>query len=178
MSSFVWRFGFGIKKSSVLIFAFILCLTMEGCNRNSIISESDISESESMEASDIAETSEADEQILFEDEFVKITFVELTEDLLIHDAGRLTLRAQNKSDQQIIVMPVDAYADGQPIKMGSGTRMIIEAGGSSERSYFFSYADLNIIGVGQIDSFELKLSILDSNEEEIGETEVFVIHLE
>lgn len=120
-------------------------------------------------------TSESKEEVLFENEVVKVTFMEIFEMDGIAGACYLKLKVENKSDKTVTVYLKDAYVNDTAVLMGSGVPMTLAPGKNSQAPFFFSYTNLDIDSKDEVKKIEFKMFLTGENSETVLETESLIV---
>jgi len=147
----------------VVTFAVVLSIALAAMNHN------DQSEN-SVAAAAVATDSSNGEVQLYEDDLVKISYVEVFEEKSVPDMCYLRLLVENKSDQEITVYLKDSSVNDTMVQMLSGTPMTIEAGKQSQQPFCFSYKNLDVTQVSDISKIEFKACVVDANTATLEET--------
>lgn len=122
-------------------------------------------------------TKEPQEQLLFEDDNVKVSFIEIFEEPSITGAAYLRLKVENKTDKTVTVYPQDAYVNDTSIILASGVSMKLAPGKNSQTPFIIFYTNLGITSKDEINKIEFKLTFDDENYDMIAETDIMVIDL-
>lgn len=122
-------------------------------------------------------TNPVEEQVLWDKDNVKVTFIELFEEPYIQGVAYLRLKVENNTDKTVTVYPQDAYVNDTSIILGSGVPMKIVSGKKSQAPFIISYTNLGITSKDEIQKIEFKLSFEDESYDTIVETEILVINL-
>lgn len=120
---------------------------------------------------------ETKEQVLIDDENMKVSFIEIFEEPSISGAGYLRLKVENKTDKTVTVYPRDAYVNDAAITLASGVAMKLAPGKNSQAPFIIFYGNLGITSKDEIERIELRLTFDDENYDMIAETETLVIDL-
>ena len=115
------------------------------------------------------------EQVLVDNDTMKVTFIEFFEESSISGAGYLRLKVENKTDKTVTVYPRDAYVNDTSVILGSGVPMKLAPGKNSQASFIIFYTNLGITSKDEIQKIELKLTFEDENYDTIAETDTLVI---
>ena len=152
-------------KCKILILALCLVLTMCGCSQ------------EAPTSNDAVGTEESMEQVLIDNDLVKVTFEELYEESSIPDTCYVRLKVENKSDKKVTVYPEETYVNDMGVTLCSGLPMVLEVGKSSRTPFFFTYKNLDIEGKDDIEKIEFKLTFEDENYNDVFKTDALTINL-
>lgn len=151
-----------MKKVISVILVMLMC-ALAGCDTEAPVNDSDTS------------APEAQEQVLVDDDNIKVTFVEVFEEPSIAGAGYLRLKVTNKTDKTVTVYPKDAYVNDMAVTLGSGVPMTLAPSKSSQAPFIIFYSNIGISSKDEIEKIELKLTFDDENYDTIVETETLVI---
>ena len=121
--------------------------------------------------------SSVSEQVLWDSENVKVTFIEIFEYDYLPGYCYVRLKVENKSDKTITVYPKDAYVNDTSIILASGIPMTIAPGKQSQTPFVFTYNNLGITSKDEIQKIEFKMWFDDENYETIEETDNLVVNL-
>lgn len=145
----------------VVTFAVVLSIALAAMNHNE----------QPVAAAALAADSTSNSEVqLYEDDLVKISYVEVFEEKSVPDMCYLRLLVENKSDQEITVYLKDSSVNDTMVQMLSGTPMTIEAGKQSQQPFCFSYKNLDVTQVSDISKIEFKAWIVDANTATLEET--------
>ena len=117
------------------------------------------------------------EQLLYEDDKVKVTFIELYEEPSLPGNAYLRLKVENKSDKTVTVYLKDTYVNDMAQMMGTGVPIVLATGKSSQQPFFFGYGNLAITSKDEITKLEFKVWLMDDNYDTVVETESLVVEL-
>ena len=117
----------------------------------------------------------AKEQLLYEDENVKVSFIELYEEPSLPGNAYLRLKVENKSDKTVTVSLKDSYVNDMAQMMGTGVPIKLAPGKSSQQPFFFGYGNLGITTKDEITKIEFKVWLMDDNYNTVVETESLVV---
>lgn len=119
---------------------------------------------------------ETTEQVLVDNENVKVTFIEIFEVPELVGTCYLRLKVENKSDKTVRVSLKDSYVNDTAQMMGSGVPMILAPGKNSQAPFFFGYGNLGINSKDEIEKIEFKVWLMDDdNFDTVEETDSLVI---
>lgn len=122
-------------------------------------------------------SSVATSQLLYEDDKVKVSFVETFEMPGLVGTCYLRLRVENKSDKTVTVSLKDSYVNDTAQMIGSGIPMVLAPGKNSQTPFFFGYGNLDINSKDEINKIEFKVWLMDDDYNTVVETESLVIEL-
>lgn len=155
-----------MKKILLEVIILTMVVFMVSC------SNGDMSVSGEASNNEVVETTE---QVLVDNDVIKVTYIKLFEESTIPETCYLQLKVENKSDKTLTIYPKDAYANGTAIIIGSGVPMELATGKNSQTPFFFTYKNLGITGVDEIQNVEFKLWAVDDDFETVIETDVLKI---
>lgn len=118
---------------------------------------------------------EVSEQVLVDNEYMKVTFIEIFEESSVQGTGYLRLKVENKTDKTVTVYPKDVYVNDTSTILGSGVSMKLAPGKNSQAPFIIFYGNLGITSKDEIEKIEFKLSFEDENYDLVTETESLVI---
>lgn len=118
---------------------------------------------------------EMKEQVLFENENLKVSFIEIFEMPELVGTCYLLLNVENKSDKVVTTYLKDSYVNDTAQMIGSGVPMTLEPGKNSQTPFFFGYSSLGIESKDEIKKIEFKVWLTDDNYDTVVETETLVI---
>ena len=113
----------------------------------------------------------SEEEVLFENEIVKVAFVEIFEAPGVVGTCYLRLKVENKSDKTVTVYLKDTYVNDSAQLIGSGVPMVLAPGKNSQSPFFFGYTNLDISGKDDVKKIEFKVFLLDGDSNTVLETE-------
>ena len=119
----------------------------------------------------------APEQVLWDGENVKVSFIEIFEYDYLAGYCYVRLKVENKSDKTITVYPKDAYVNDTSIILASGVPMTIAPGKQSQTPFVFTYNNLGITSKDEVQKIEFKMWFDDENYETIEETDNLIVNL-
>lgn len=139
-----------MKKILLIICAAMLILGMTGCGNMSFVS-------------DPPETSEGStEQVVYEDEYVKATYLGVSDTVM-------SVSLENKSDEEITVLPMDSSVDGTMKQFTSGTLATIQPGKTFNQGW--------ILGATPTNEIEFSMSICGKDMTELVRTDSLKIEV-
>ncbi len=157
------------------LFASVLAVSMlvlVGCEV-ALTSDNGLIEVSNSEVSQEVVTS----QLLYGDDKVKVSFVEIFEMPGLVGTCYLRLNVENKSDKTVTVSLKDSYINDTAQMIGSGIPMVLAPGMKSLTPFFFGYGNLGINSKDEINKIEFKVWLLDDDYNTVVETESLVIDL-
>jgi hypothetical protein len=158
-----------MKKFMVILLALGL-LAMSGCD-STTTSSGDSTD----QTTEVTSQNETKEEVLFENEDVKVTFVEIFEVPELVGSCYLRLKVENKSDKTVTVSLKDSYVNDTAQMIGSGVPMKLAPGKNSQTPFFFGYGNLGISSKDEIEKIEFKVWLWDENFDTVVETEPLVV---
>ena len=118
---------------------------------------------------------ESQTKVLWDDENVRVTFVEIYEVPELVGTCYLRLKVENKSDKTFTVYLKDSYVNDTAQMIGSGIPMELAPGKNSQTPFFFGYGNLGITSKDEIDKIEFKVFLMDEGSDIVVETEALVV---
>ena len=158
-----------MKKFMVIVLALGL-LAMSGCDSTTTSSGESTDQTTA-----VTSQSETKEEVLFESDDMKVSFIEVFEDANISGAGYLRLKVENKTDKTVTVYPKDAYVNDTSVILGSGVPMTLAPWKNSQAPFIIFYSNLGITSKDEIQKIEFRLTFDDENHDTIAETETMVV---
>ena len=152
-----------MKKMLSLFLIFTILFSVSACSDSGAESEDNPEES----SASVSDTS----QVVYEDEYAKVTFVELYEVSSVPDTGYIRLIFENKSDQEITIYPKDTAVNDTAVMYASGFPGTMQAGENFNQSWFFTFANAGISELSEVEKLKFSLWIVDENTETLVETE-------
>lgn len=157
-----------MKKIWTLVISLLMVIMMGACGGSTPTSSGPSSSSSTTD-------NPAKEQVLWDSENVKVSFVEIFEIDYIEDTCYVRLKVENKSGKTITVYPKDTYVNDTSILFRSGMFMQLLPDKQSQTPFYFSYNNLGITSKDEIKKIEFKIWIKDENHDTIEETETLVV---
>lgn len=136
-----------MKKILSILCAAVLILGMTGCSSTSSISDT---------------SEESTEQVIYEDEYVKATYLGVSDTIM-------SVSLENKSDEEITVLPMDSSVDGTMKQFTSGTLATIQPGKTFNQGW--------IIGATPTNEIEFSMSICGKDMSELVRTDSLKIEV-
>lgn len=136
-----------MKKILSILCAAVLILGMTGCGSTSSISDT---------------SEESTEQVIYEDEYVKATYLGVSDTIM-------SVSLENKSDEEITVLPMDSSVDGTMKQFTSGTLATIQPGKTFNQGW--------IIGATPTNEIEFSMSICGKDMSELVRTDFLKIEV-
>lgn len=158
-----------MKKFMVIVLALGL-LVMSGCDSTTTSSGDSTDQTTA-----VTSQSETKDEVLFESDDMKVSFIEVFEDANISGACYLRLKVENKTDKTVTVYPKDVYVNDTSVVLGSGVPMTLAPGKNSQAPFIIFYSNLGITSKDEIQKIEFRLTFDDENHDTIAETETMVI---
>lgn len=159
-----------MKKFMVIVLVAGL-LALSGCDSATTNGDGNATE----KATETTSQSEVKEEVLFENEDVKVTFMEIFEAPELVGTCYLRLKVENKSDKTVTVSLKDSYVNDTSQMIGSGVPMTLAPGKNSQTPFFFGYGNLGISSKDKIEKIEFKVWLWDENFDTVVETEPLVV---
>ena len=103
--------GIEMKKMLSIMLAGVLMLAVSGCSTDSSVA--------TVETSETSETSE--QQVIYEDEYIKATYQGISNSIM-------SVSLENKSNEEITILPMDSSVDGVMKQFTSGVIATIQPG--------------------------------------------------
>lgn len=114
---------------------------------------------------------------IFEDNYVKVSFVELFDEKSVQGASYLKLLVENKADKNILVSLKNASVNDMTVNTGSGVPMTIPSGKSSQQPFILFTGAAGINSSDEINKVSFKMLILDNDTTStLEETDEMIIH--
>lgn len=136
-----------MKKILSILCTAVLILGMTGCSSTSSISDT---------------PKESTEQVIYEDEYVKATYLGVSDTVM-------SVSLENKSDEEITVLPMDSSVDGTMKQFTSGTLATIQPGKTFNQGW--------IIGATPTNEIEFSMSICGKDMSELVRTDSLKIEV-
>lgn len=125
------------------------------------------------------EVKEELDEVLYQDDNFKITFVDFKDPKVGVTSYNLLLKIENNSEKTVIVSPSDGYANDELVFLGSGLPVKINPHKKATGAFVVGYGNTSIQSIEEIKTLELKLTLYDENySEKVLETGNLVITLE
>ena len=156
-----------MKKIVTLILAFALLLLLPSCGSSS--------ETGSQEKEETPET--VTEQVFYEDDILKATFVDVIEQEIAPGNAYIRVAFENKSDHDISVFPSESSVNDTMVQYFSGTFATMKAGKKLNYAWFFPFENAGISSVEEIEKLEFSLEIDDENMHQIVKTDMITIEV-
>ncbi|RDY21432.1 hypothetical protein [Criibacterium bergeronii] len=136
-----------MKKILSMLLIIFLMGTLVACDDSESVSEQKVTEN-----------------VIFENNTLKATYTGISEQ------GVMLVRLENKTENEITVLPMDSSVDGTMIQFSSGTLATIQGNKIFNQGW--------IIGSVPKENIEFKMSVLDEQMKEIFITDVIQIYME
>lgn len=158
-----------MKKIFALVVSLVMALMVSACGGSGSASSSESS-------SEVVAPIE--EQVLWDSENVKVSFIEIFEADYLPGNCYLKLKVENKSDKTVMVSLKDSYVNDTAQMMGTGVPIVLAPDKNSQQPFFFGYTNLGITSKSEIKKIEFKVWLMDDeNYDTIEETDNLVINL-
>lgn len=155
-----------MKKLFVLIMSLVMMVMISGCT----VSDNP--------PTPPPETNPVEEQVLWDSDNVKVSFIEIFEYPGISGSAYLRLKVENNTDETVTVYPQDVYVNDTSTILGSGVPMTLAPGKNSQAPFIIFYTNIGITSQDEIEKIEFKLSFEDENYDTVVETETLYINIE
>lgn len=136
-----------MKKILSMLLIIFLIGTLVACDDSESVSEQKVTEN-----------------VIFENNTLKATYTGISEQ------GVMLVRLENKTENEITVLPMDSSVDGTMVQFSSGTLATIQGNKIFNQGW--------IIGSVPKENIEFKMSVLDEQMKEIFITDVIQIDME
>ena len=156
-----------MKKIVTLILAFAMLLLLPSCGSSS--------ETGSREKEETPET--VTEQVFYEDDVLKATFVDVIEQEAAPGNAFIRVVFENKSDYDISVFPADSSVNDMMVQYFSGTFATMKAGKKLNYAWFFPLENANISSAEEVEKLEFSLEIDDENMHQLVKTDTITIEV-
>lgn len=159
-------------KKMLAVLTIAMVMATSGCGGSN-------STSSSMSDSTTSITQPVDEQLLWDDENVKVSFVEIFEYDYLPGNCYLKLKVENKSDKTVMVSLKDSYVNDTAQMMGTGVPIVLAPGKNSQQPFFFAYTNLGITSKSEIKKIEFKVWLMDdATYDTVVETDSLVVEFD
>lgn len=145
--------------------------------RNDHIVEQESSEiSSTQEDQEPEQTNKGREQLLVDDDFVKVSFIEVFEEPSIEGVFYFRLCVENKTEKTVTIYLEDSSVNKVSTLALSGIPMTIQPGSKSLTPFFFSYKSLDISSIDELEEISFRVNVKnDETFEEIETTDFLTI---
>lgn len=116
-----------------------------------------------------------EEQVLVDDENMKVSFIKLYEEPSVPGTGYLQLKVENKTDKTVTVLPMDTYVNDTSTLLGSAVNMTLAPGKNSQTPFIIFYKPLGITSKDEIEKIEFRITFDETGNGVIAETETLII---
>ena len=157
-----------MKKILLLVVSLCMVMMASGCSDSGSTGSSD---------STPVITNPVEEQVLWDSDNVKVSFIKVYEEPSISGAAYLQLKVENNTDKTVTVRPKDAYVNDTSTILGSGVPMTLLPNKKSQTPFIIFYTNLGITSKDEIEKIEFKLEFEDENYDTVVETDNLVITL-
>ena len=161
-----------MKKFFVVVIALSMAMLC-GCDLTDTSIDVPSDTTSAVESTEVATLTE-----LYEDDNVKISFVEIFETPDIPGICYVRLKIENKSDKTVTAYLTDTYVNDTAQLMGTAVPIVLAPGKNSLQPYFFGYGNLGISSKDEIKKIEFKVWVTDDNNETVVKTENLVVEFE
>lgn len=114
------------------------------------------------------------DMLLVDDDAIKVTFREVFEAEGITGAFYLRMNMENKTDKEVWVYLDSASVNGEMVTVMSGIPTIITPGNSSNNPYIFSFSNLSISELSEVEEIRFKIVVADNATNQTIYTSDFV----
>lgn len=161
-----------MKKIIVALLLLAMMIMVIGCDTT----ETPSGDTENPSTTEGASTQE---QVLVDNEVVKVTFIEIFEEPSIANTCYVRLKVENKSDKTVMVSLKDSYVNDTAQMMGTGVPIVLEPGKSSQQPFFFGYGNLGITDKSEISKMDFKVLLMDNDTYDIVlETDSLTVNIQ
>lgn len=127
------------------------------------------------------EAPEKKQDVIYEDNYIKASFVKVYSDALVDSAvdgvAYLQLHVENKSSQTYTVTLSNAAINGMSTTIGSGVPMRILPGNASEQPFILFTKNTGVDNADQINKLQFSFYLLDENMNNLEETKTITINV-
>lgn len=116
--------------------------------------------------------SKKEPQLIFEDDFIKVSFIDMYDENGVEDASYLKLLIENKTDKTIWVTPDNVSANDIMLQTGSGVPMTIAPGASSRQPFILFTNAAGIGSADEIDELSFRMLVYDNSTMDLLEESV------
>lgn len=117
---------------------------------------------EPQEANPTVPDDEPQETVVLDDDFVKVTYEEVFEADGIEGTFYFRLTVENKTEKNVTIYLADASVNKVSTLAMSGIPMTIQPGGKSLNPFIFSYSNLDIEKLEDLEEISFKVKVEDS----------------
>lgn len=156
-----------MKKFVSLVLAFAMLLLLPSCGSSS--------ETGSQEKEETPET--VTEQVFYEDDILKATFVNVSEQAGLNGVGYIGVKFENKSDSEITVLPMDSSVNDTMVMYFSGVPATMQGGKKLNYAWGFYFDKAGITDISEVEKLEFSLEIVDENMHQLVRTDIITIEV-
>ena len=156
-----------MKKFVSLGLAFAMLLLLPSCGSSS--------ETGSQEKEETPET--VTEQVFYEDDILKATFVNVSEQAGLNGVGYIGVKFENKSDSEITVLPMDSSVNDTMAMYFSGVPATMQGGKKLNYAWGFYFDKAGITDISEVEKLEFSLEIVDENMHQLVRTDIITIEV-
>ena len=156
-----------MKKFVSLVLAFAMLLLLSSCVSSS--------ETGSQEKEETPET--VTEQVFYEDDILKATFVNVSEKAGLNGVGYIGVKFENKSDSEITVLPMDSSVNDTMVMYFSGVPATMQGGKKLNYALGFYFDKAGITDISEVEKLEFSLEIVDENMHQLVRTDIITIEV-
>ncbi len=125
--------------------------------------------------------SEKDYPVIYEDDYVKASFIKVYSDALVNTSVQgvayMQLHVENKSNQTFTVGMTKAAINGKSTTIGSGVPMTILPGNTSEQPFILFTNNTGVNNADEIKEVQFSFFLLDENTNKLEETKTITINI-
>ena len=152
-----------MKKLLALVLLFTSLLSLTSCGSSAGVEGQD-------------KSSEA-EQVFYEDENLKATFIDVIEQDIMPGYAYIRVTFENKSDGEITVLPIDYSVNDTIVQYASGMLATMGAGKKLNYAWFFPMTNAGINSVDEIETLEFSLEIDDEHMSQLAKSNLITIQV-
>lgn len=170
-----------MKKYLSLIFAIILALALCACGE--ISSDSRADEQTPTQPDEVVSASNEqddlkDEVVFYEDDILKATFLNVSEQVGLDGVGYIGVIFENKSDAEITVLPMDSAVNDTAVMYFSGIPATMQGGKTLNFAWGFYFDKAGITSIDEIENLEFSLEIDDEFMNQLVRTDIITIEVD
>lgn len=160
-----------MKKIIVALLVLAMMIMVIGCDTTE-------TPSGDTETPSTTEGASVQEQVLVDNDIVRVTFIEIFEEPSIANTCYVRLKVENKSDKTVMVSLKDSYVNDTAQTIGTGVPIVLAPGKSSQQPFFFGYGNLGITNKSEISKIEFKVWLMDNDAyDTVLETDSLTINI-
>lgn len=116
-------------------------------------------------------------ELIYEDAYVKVSFIKLYTIESVNEAVYLQLLVENKTQQTVTVGLTNSAVNGMSTVISSGFPMTILPGNSSQQPFIIHTKNTNVVAAEDIEKLQFSVYLLDEDINTIEETDVITIKI-